>query len=388
MKYEVFNTTIGAPNTFEYPELTKEQDKQIIATLFEQLLLFDSVTISTNRVNFGLTFLIDRLGLQTVERLIESGYIKLMIYSPVLVTGKGRKNEDGSMDESIIYGQPPIAAGSLSDKDLEPERNIYYALSNFNLSKAYIRNFTKKTIKNYIVPNGMQVSNNSEKLIIDAYLNNNLSTLGLPFEKEPNQLDLAQRDILLDLGHKIIETSILSEYNLKSYENYEHLEICRNNISNIGKAFNISNNTSEIFRIENVPNLQQLFINERLNFDSVFKIKHLSTAKYYKKWINNVGENSNCYEVTAAYLDEIKGKGKFIESTEGKFIKNLSSFVIGAGLGAAVGGMTGAMAGAAVLPSFADYGLGLLETFWLDNILKGKNPSMFVEDIKKKVSNE
>ena len=46
-------------------------------------------------------------------------------------------------------------------------------------------------------------------------------------------------------------------------------------------------------------------------------------------------------------------------------------------LGAAVAGPAGAIAG---------YGLGLLETFWLDNLIKGKNPSMFIDDIKKEIT--
>ena len=47
-----------------------------------------------------------------------------------------------------------------------------------------------------------------------------------------------------------------------------------------------------------------------------------------------------------------------------------------AALSAAVAGPAGAVAG---------YALGLLETFWLDTLLKGKNPSMFIDDIKKKL---
>ena len=388
MKSEVFNNSIGTPFDFSYPTLTKDQEQQILAGLFEQLLIFDKITISTGRLNFPLAFLISKLGLKTVERLIESEYIRFMIYAPMIVTGTGMSKEDGTVDESVIYGQPPIAAGSLSDEDLEPERNIHYALSNFGIPKDIKRKFTKKAIKNYVVPDGMAISTNSEKLILDAYLNNNLATLGLPFEKEPTQLNLEQRGILLNLGHKIIETSILSKYNLKSFEDFEHYAICEQNFSNIGKAFNISNNTTEILKIENLPNLKDLFINEKLDFDSVFKIRHYSTAKYYRKWINEVGENANSYEVTAEYLNQIKGNTKFFETTKGKFLKNLGLFGVTSGLGAAIGGQVGAMAGTAVgkaIEPAVDYGLGLLETFWLDNLLEGKNPSMFIDTIKKEI---
>jgi hypothetical protein len=385
MKSEVFNSNIGSPYDFGYPKLTATQDQQILASLFEQLLLFDKIAISTGRLNFGLVFLISRLGLPIVERLLESGYIRFMIYSPMIVTGTGRKDENGEIDQSVIYGQPPIAAGSLSDEDLDPERNIHYALSNFNLEKKYARALTKKALKNYVVPDGMKIAANSEKLILDAYTNNNLASLGLPYTKEPTQLDLNERQLLLQLGHKVIETSILANFNLKSYENFEHLEICKQNIENIGKAYNVAGNTSEILKIENVPNLKELFLQERMDFENVFKIRHLSTARYYRKWINEVGENSNCYEVTEAYLNEIKGKTKFFETTKGKFIKNLGSFALSTGLGAAIAGQAGAVVGAFLQPA-AHYGLGLLETFWLDDILKGKNPSMFVDDIKRELN--
>ncbi len=385
MKSEVFNSSIGSPHYFEYPRLTPDQDQKILASLFEQLLLFDKISISTGRLNFALVFLISRLGLPIVERLLESGYIRFMIYSPMIFTSTGRQNEKDEIDQSVIYGQPPIAAGSLSEEDLDPERNIHYALSNFNLDKKYARTLTKKALKNYVVPDGMKIATNSEKLILDAYTNNNLASLGLPNTKDPTQLDLNERQLLLELGHKVIETSILANFNLKSYENFEHIEICKQNIENIGKAYNVAGNTSEILKIENVPNLQELYLKERMNFETVFKIRHLSTAKYYRKWINEVGENSNCYEVTEAYINEIKGKTKFLEKSKGKFIKNLGSFAISTGLGAAIAGQAGAVVGAVLQPA-ADYGLGLLETFWLDDILKGKNPSMFVDEIKRELN--
>lgn len=388
MKSEVFNNSIGTPFDFNYPTLTKDQEEQILAGLFEQLLIFDKITISTGRLNFPLAFLISKLGLKSVEGLIEADYIRFMIYAPMIVTSTGMGKEDGTVDDSVIYGQPPIAAGSLSDEDLEPERNIHYALSNFGLSKDIKRKFTKKAIKNYVVPDGMAISTNSEKLIIEAYLNNNLATLGLPFEKDPTQLNLEQRGILLSLGHKIIETSILSKYNLKSFENFEHYAICEQNFSNIGKAFNISNNTTEILKIENLPNLKALFLNEKLDFDSVFKIRHLSTAKYYRKWINEVGENANSYEVTEEYLNQIKGNTKFFETTKGKFLKNLGLFGVTSVLGTLIGGNIGAITGTAVgkaIEPAVDYGLGLLETFWLDNLLEGRNPSMFIDTIKKEI---
>lgn len=377
MKSEVFNNSIGSPYGFNYPELTKEQDQQILAGLFEQLLVFDKITISTNRLNFALVFLISRLGINTTERLFENGYLRLLLWSPVIVTGGGHQQDDGSIDESVIYGQPPIVGGALGDKDIDVEENIYKALSNFSLHRNRRRNFTRIVSKNYLVPNGMEFSTDSTKIVIDAYQNNTLTSLGLPYDKEPNQLDLSQRQLLLNLGQNVLETVILSKYNFKSYENYGHYEIFKQNLNHIGKAYNVAGNTDTLFNLEGLPNLKQLFLQEKLDFDSVFKIRHLSNANYYRKWINEIGENASAAEITKEYLNELRGNNKFFESTEGKFLKNLGLYGANAALGAVIAGPAGAVAG---------YALGLLETFWLDSILKGKNPSMFIDDLKKETS--
>jgi len=376
MKSEVFNNTIGSPYSFDYPKLTKDQENQLLAGLFEQLMIFDSVTISTNRVNFALAFLINKLGINTVERLIDSGYIKFMIWTPVMFTGTGRTLEDGTFDESVIYGQPPIAAGTLSKDDLDPEKNIHNALIHFGLHRDRKRIFTRLALNSYLIPDGLEFSSGSSKLVIDAYQNNSLQNLGLPFEKDPDQLNLEQRKILLGLGHKAIETAILSKYNLKSYENFEHFEICKQNIQNIGKAYNVVNNSSVLFKLESLPNLKELYLKERIEFETIFKVKHLSNAKFYRKWINKIGENSNAQDITKEYLNQIKGNKSFFDSSGGKFLKNLGLFSINTALGSAISGAKGGVAG---------YAFGLLETFWLDSILKGKNPSMFIDDIKKEV---
>jgi len=373
MNSQVFNAQIGSPYGFDYPNLTKNQELEIIAGLFEQLLLFDKIVVSTNRLNFALFFLIKNLGINTVERLFESEYIKILIWTPFIFTSGGMHKDDGTIDESAMYGQPPITGGHLSGEDLDPENNIQKALSHFQIIRERKRIFTKIAANNYIVPDGSEFTSGASKLIIDSYKNNSLSTLGLPFEREPNQLHKSERMILLDLGHKVVETAMLSKYGYKSYENYEHYAICRQNIINIGKAYNIEANTDHLFKIEGLPNLKELFLSERLDFEKVFKLRHISSAKFYRKWINEIGENSNATEISKEYINQVKGKSKFFETSEGKFLKTLFLYGADIGLGAAIAGVPGIIAG---------FSLSLLETYFIDNLLKGKNPSMFIDQIK------
>lgn len=380
MSSHVFSSAMRSADIFADGDLTKQQEDQLIATLFEQLLIFEKVTIRTNRTNQSLFTLIKRLGLTTVERLVRSGYIEFMLWTPVLVTGTGFQKEDGTMDESVIYGQPPIVSGSLSDEDLDPENNIAKALNRFDLTDKTKRSLTKSIGKLYQPIDGMDFAKDSAELVIDAYKNNNLSELGLPFEKDPDQLDLPQRGKLLELGHQVIETAVLANFGYKSYENYEHLKICEKNLENIGKGYNVAGNTSHLFSLEQLPDLKAVHHVFRYDFDAVFKIRHLEGAKYYRKWINEIGDHADAGYITKEYLNEIRGKYKYFETPQGKFFKNASMFTVGTVLSnlfkSPEAGVTGG------------YLFGLLEEYVVDGLFKGHNPSMFITELKDEIDDK
>lgn len=377
--HNVLNNTIGSPYDFEYPNLNASQEKFILAQLFEQILLFDKVTITSGRLNFPLFFLIKHIGINKVEELIDKNIIDFLIWAPLLFTGKGRDREDGTRDISVIYGQAPIVAGSISDEDLDPEKHIDKALSFFNIHRDRKRIFKRTAIDKYTIPDGLKSSSDSANLIINAYTSNNLVELGLPYEKEPGQLDMEQRDLLMDLGYKVLETSLLSKYKLKSFENYEHYKICEQNLKNIGKAYKVSENTSDILKIEAIPNLKNLYLTSNFNFEDVLNLRYKSNAKYFRKWINQVSESENVLSISKEYLNEIKGSKSFFDSNPGKLVRNIGIFAASEALGTALAGAIGTIAG---------FGLGLLDTFWLDSILKGKSPAMFIGDIEDAIRNK
>ncbi len=370
------------------PQFSKVEQDNILADIFEQLLLFDKIVISTDKDNYALTFLINRLGFETVERLIRSDYINFSVKAAIIVTSRGTQKDDGTIDESTIYSQPPIVGGSLGNDEIDPEKNVVRALKHFNIDKKKRNDLIKKIVPKYIITDNMSLGGKSAKIIIDAYKNNNLANLGLPFSKDPYDLNVAEREKLLNLGNSVLVTSTIALNGYKSYNNFEQLEIVKQNLDNIGKAYKISENVSELLRIENTPNLKEIYLDNSLDINDVFKIRHLSSAKYFRKWINEVGENSDSKEVTEAYLAEIKGEKKFINTTKGKLIKNTLLFGATTGIGGIIGGPIGMAVGAAAKPFVeigADYGFGLLEEFVLNGILEGKNPKIFIDKFKEEL---
>lgn len=379
----VFNSNIGTPYDFFGQYISHEGSEKILAELFEQYLIFDCVTVAVGRENTQLEFLIKNLGLSAVDQLLSDGSLKFCLWTPLLVTTTGKAIGNGRIDTNAIYGKPPFSAGTWGEEDLDAEKNIRKALDRFSMHDLRKKQFLRKASEAYIIPDGMEFSKNAAEIVFSAYENNALGDLGMPYYKEPSQMNLNERKRFMDLGYKVLETAILSEYKLKSYENYEAYKICESNLSNIGKAYNISENTSEIFRLNNLPDLKKIYLTGKMDFLSAFRIREYGTAKYYRDWINKVGENSNSYEVTKAYIDEIEGKNKFFESKRGRFIKNLVVFGVGGLLGEKISEQP--LLGSAVA-KVGEYALGLFDEFILNNLTKGKNPSMFIKEIDYEIS--
>jgi hypothetical protein len=130
----------------------ERQQKILLSILFEPFLLFDSVVIKLERTNLGLQFLISILGIDKVEHLIERGVVKLLLWTPLIVSSIGRKNEAGVLDESVVIQTPPLVAGNYVESDSDAEKNIETALSYFSINRERKRIFIRKVRDKYLFP--------------------------------------------------------------------------------------------------------------------------------------------------------------------------------------------------------------------------------------------
>jgi hypothetical protein len=164
-------------------EFTMEaQRKILLSILFEQFLLFESVVVKLERSNLGLQFLISVLGIDRVEHLIERDVVKLLLWTPLIVSSIGRKREDGTIDESVVIGTPPLVTGNYIESDSDPEKNIETALNYFNLDRERKRRFIRKVRDKYLFPKN-ELTSGATNIILDAYRSNRLENLGLKYEK-------------------------------------------------------------------------------------------------------------------------------------------------------------------------------------------------------------
>jgi len=390
MKNTVFNANLElyclryisrvAPITDD-PEFKQDiQRARMIALVFEQFLLFDKVAIKLDRTGVALVFLIDELGLNDLEALLERKVIELVLWTPLIFTGKGIPNADGTYNLEEVLGTPPIVSANYIKQDLDPNVSLDGALRYFKIDRDRRRIFKRIASKQYVYPN--QTAENAVQLTMDAYDKNYLAPLGLPYSTKPELFDFDQRSQISELSHDILETSVLAELGYVSYDKYSSLSLTQSSVKTIESGLKVSDNTSEILQLENLPNIQALVMSGVLGMKDLLTLRNKGVVKDYRVWINNVSKSGDYTKISKEYIDEVIGKRNFMESTGGKFLRTTGMFGVGLGIGVALGGPVGAALGLVGVKA-VELGLSLFDTFTLDGILKGWNPRMFVDEIAK-----
>ena len=124
------------------------------------------------------------------------------------------------------------------------------------------------------------------------------------------------------------------------------------------------------------------------------EIRNTANAKFFREWLEKTAGESPDTDMVKDYLNAISERKGLLDSAPRKFVKTVAFAAVGVGLGAIVGEQAGAAigAGAGALVSLAasklaevtaETGLGLLDSFVLDRVTKGRSPRMFLDDLSK-----
>jgi len=151
-------------------------------------------------------------------------------------------------------------------------------------------------------------------------------------------------------------------------------------------------NFNRLAEIENIPDLQSLYLEVNDPFKRLLKIRNKSSSKKFRAWLGDCSSSSDSLDIAKDYIDLIANSKGFFETKKGKFVKTIVMSAIGAGVGALIAGHTGAVGGVGVsriLEPTADIGLDMLDEFVLSGLTKGWTPKLFFDDIEKiKKSNQ
>jgi hypothetical protein len=214
-----------------------------------------------------------------------------------------------------------------------------------------------------------------------------LAEFGLEKQKEITWLNEEERKKLVHLGNDVLESTILSDLQYSSFGKYHSYSLHKQSFNEVKNATHILDGVEEVFKTEHLPNIKELIAAGRISLDSLIKLRRKSTSKKFRSWLVSNSLNDSEY-ISKEYVDEIANHKGFFETTKGKFIKTIGMYGIGGTIGTLLGGVDGTFVGIAasqILKPTGELGLSFIDTYFLDGLLKGWHPRLFINEYEKLV---
>ena len=355
------------------------------ASIFENLLLFDTVSYKVCGENIPLVILINNFGVKGIEALIEQGAINFVLWNQMVTY---------FVDD--IAGVDPLQSGYHSSSVYsDPEESIR---SGFNWMKAKLNSSEKKMLVRkireiYTIPSN-DLSKSAVSLARSSYESGKLLAYNLsPETTSFRDLNIDERKKLCSCATEILQYSHLINNNMTSFDNFEFYKMFDDSVNKINMAAKIQSDFNSVCNLENIPDLKNFFPEVDNPFAKVVKLRNSSSSKKFRKWLSDCSNSSDGIDITKNYLEAIENTKGFFETKTGRFTKNIAMSAFGTGLGlvvsnyatptvATLAGGVG-LAASKLLEPAASLGLDMLDEFVLAGVLKGWTPKLFFRDIEK-----
>jgi len=378
-KYYFLNKNETKHDLVNYPiELSR-----ILSEFGELLLRHDGVAIKVYGENTPLTFLINAFGVKGFEALLEQNSIHFVLWTP-LVTFNVDENK----------GIMPLQSGYLNSKvHCDPEASIEAGLNllNQNINTKKKRKLINKILKVYRLPDE-KTAGESARFGHEGYKSNIFSDLGLPNNKDIMELNIDERNKLCSFASESMEVSVLSALKYSSIDDYNILSINKNIIDRIHKAKQISQYEDKIFELENIPNFHELIRRKLIKIEDIPELRAKDSSVKFRSWIDDLTYHTDIEELAKEYISSITENKSFFDSKHVKIIKSLGIVALSFTIGNSIDGLTGAVIGGAIGGTLGkisepaiDLGLNLLDSVYLDGLVKGWTPKHYFNKVIKPI---
>lgn len=358
-----------------YPVRLKDQN----ASIFEQLLLFDKISFKVYGENILVPYLINQLGQDAFEALLDQEAIGFTLWTPV-VTFLVEDTPGVMALQSGTQSSPPHS---------DPEKSIELGLqwmSKEQLFPGARRRLIRRLVPLYEVPSP-DLSRDAVGMTVSAFHSGKLNALNFsPLGKDILNLTLPQRKDLCRCASELLEYSFLIQHEMTSFSNKQYFNLFDQSVSKVEAHRTITADFNRLATLEGFPNLKALYSELNDPFTRLPKLRAKRSSAEFRKWLAETNSSATDVDIMKEYVDSIAEKKGFFETKKGKLTKTVVMTGIGTMMGALIGGFEGALRGAAVgkvLDAGADWALDVIDEFLVSGLTKGWSPRMFFDDLGK-----
>lgn len=343
------------------------------AALFEQLLLFDSVSFKVFGENIPVIVLLKLLGTKVLEALIEQGAIRFVLWTPMVTYLK-----------DDLPGINALQAGHhTSPAHIDPEESLEQG---FRWLPADVPARVKKMLRRKVLPlytvADTDLSARAVEFANGAFTSGRLSPLGLdPERKSLENLSHSDRMLLCKCATELLDYRFVLLNKLTASARFEYFSYFSDSIQRLKTAGQIASDFNELAQLEQFPDLQALYPTLRNGFAQLPKLRQRREARKFRSWFATATQGDG--NISKEYLDSIANAVGMLDRPAGKFLKAVVMAGIGTGLGTAVDQPLLGLAAGGIIGAFAEHlSLDIVDEFLLDTLRKGWQPRVFFDELR------
>lgn len=356
--------------------LAQAEARELNAALFEQFLLFDTISIKVFGENIPLCILLRLLGERGLEEIIEQGAIRFVLWTPSVT----HLVSDVSGVNALQYGNLNSPAHS------DPEQSLELGLKWLPVppTKRLRKWLRKKVLPLYYIP-ASTMSRDAVEFANAAFASGKLKRVGLDPEKITLMtMSAPQRSLLCKCATDLLEYQYLMSGRLTAFSNYESFQYLSDSIRRLKTADQITSQFNELARMESFPDLRSLFPTLRNGYGQLPKLRQRRSAREFRQWFATATQGDE--KIATEYLEALTSAAGPLSTPQGKLLKAIGMAGAGAVVGSMIDGPLLALAAggaaAAIGDRLVDLGLDILDEFLLDGLRKGWHPRLFFDDLR------
>ncbi len=337
------------------------------------LMRHEGVCFAIYGENVLIALLIRAFGAAGLLELLEQGAIKFWLQK-----------------HAVLHWTVPIPKGALplapytasSSVHSDPEASVasYFSHTTDTIEYKLRRRLTQALVDAYLDP-GTSFAPDAVKFGHEGYALGRFRFAGLNPVLPVTDLDAQGVATLAKLAGEMHDLSLMSNLQLNTLDEFNIAQVCHDSIDRLHQGGRIENAHQEVFSVEQVPDLAELFRSSALDLKQVAALRSTRDAEKFRTWIRSATADPHGQDVGKAYLDALAGKHGFSSTVGGRVLKTLTVSALSAGAGALLAGPAGAALGATLGPPVASVGFDLLDEFVLSGLLSGWTPRNYFEKV-------
>lgn len=380
------NTTVYGGPIRTASEAARKELRSLKEELFEQLLLFESINFSISGPNTIVPLLYRAMGNKELEELLDQDALSFTVWTPQPMMA----HKDNRVASTFV-GR--IGDGHGSELDIEKIVDTGLLVQEVGMPDWYKLNIRHKLYDAHKLLDE-KLPETAWQVAEKALSAGELESMGLTRRETIIGSTTKDGQTFTNATESILAYRYVLENDMASQNDHGLFSVFGVGAKNLSETDSLLAKYAVISEFEKFPNLRSLYGEVEKPFGVASQFRSTHTARKFREWLSSSTGSGSEIDIIREYVDACGNRRGLFDSAPAKFLKVTGMVAIGSvlapyaqmlGIGAAGAILSGVPAEAvrAISEKASEVGLGVIDSFVIDNLKVGWTPRAYFDRLRR-----